>query len=332
MSVADPPTSPSTVDSLEESNDGSPARPSSLSTVEPAARPESPSKVDSAALARATPTPPRRMVSTRFLRSELWLIFGRRRNWAGLAVLAAVPVIIAVAVKVSPPRVGAGDGPDFFSSITSNGLFVALAALTVELPLFLPLAVAAISADTIAGEANLGTLRYLLAVPVQRTRMLLVKYLAVVIFAFAATLLVAAVGALLGLILFGGGPVTLLSGTQLPFAAGVVRLLSVCAYIAIGLSALGAIGMFVSSLTEQPIGATVAIVILNVASFILDSIPQLNWLHPYLLSHYWLAYGDLLRDPIAYDSLVRGGWTAGGYGLIFLAAAWARFSAKDVTS
>src|SRR5918912_492807 len=168
----------------------------------------------------ATPVRPRRP-NTRFLRSELWLIFGRRRNWAGLAVLAAVPVLIAIAVKVSPPRGPGGEGPDFFASITSNGLFVALAALTVELPLFLPLAVAAISADTVAGEANLGTLRYLLAVPVQRTRMLLVKYTAVVIFAFAATLLVAAVGAMLGLILFGGGPVTLLSGRQVSFGEGL---------------------------------------------------------------------------------------------------------------
>src|SRR4051812_23864527 len=85
-----------------------------------------------------------RGVSTRFLRSELMLIFGRRRNWAGLAVLAAVPVIIAVATKIWPPGGGGGGGPDFFASITSNGLFVSLAALTAELPLFLPLAVAAI--------------------------------------------------------------------------------------------------------------------------------------------------------------------------------------------
>jgi ABC-2 type transport system permease protein len=240
--------------------------------------------------------------------------------------------LIGIAVKVSPPSGGSGEGPDFFAAITSNGLFVALAALTVELPLFLPLAVAAISGDTIAGEANLGTLRYLLAVPVHRTRMLLVKYAAVVIFAFAATVLVAAVGALLGLILFGGGPVTLLSGTQLPFASSVLRLLGVCAYIAVGLSALGAIGMFVSALTEQPIGATVAIMILNVASFILDSIPQLHAIQPYLLTHYWLSYGDLLRDPIAFDGIGRGLLTAAAYTLIFLAAAWARFSAKDVTS
>jgi ABC-2 type transport system permease protein len=243
-----------------------------------------------------------------------------------------VPVIIAVAVKISPPSGGSGEGPDFFASITGNGLFVALAALTVELPLFLPLAVATISGDTIAGEANLGTLRYLLSVPVDRTRMLLVKYSAVVIFAFAATTLVAAVGALLGLVLFGGGPMTMLSGTQLPFGAGLLRLLAVCAYIAVGLCALGALGMLVSTLTEQPIGAAIAILILCIASFILDAIPQLGWLHPYLLTHWWLAYGDLLRDPIATDAVRNGLVSAAAYTAVFLCAAWARLAGKDVTS
>jgi ABC-2 type transport system permease protein len=278
----------------------------------------------------------RRPFSTRFLRSELWLIFGRRRNWAGLAVLVAVPLIIAISTKIWPPDGGGGgggeDGPNFFSSITSNGLFVSLAALTVELPLFLPLAVAAIAGDSVAGEANLGTLRYLLAVPVHRTRLLLVKYAAIVIFAFAATLLVAGVGAVAGLILFGGGDVVLLSGTQVPFGEGLLRLLGVCAYVAVGLSALGAIGLFVSTLTEQPIGATVAIMILTIVSFILNAIPQLDWLHPYLLTHNWLAYGDLLRDPVAFDGLRPGLVSAAAYAAVFLAAAWARFAGKDVSS
>ncbi|HEX7461214.1 MAG TPA: ABC transporter permease, partial [Dermatophilaceae bacterium] len=97
-----------------------------------------------------------RRISTRFLRSELGLIFGRRRNQAGMGILAAVPVIIAIAVKVSTPR--PGRGPDFFASITSNGLFVALAALTLEMALFLPLAVGTIAGDSVAGEANIGTL------------------------------------------------------------------------------------------------------------------------------------------------------------------------------
>src|SRR5439155_6639052 len=258
--------------------------------------------------------------------------FGRRRNWAGLAVLAAVPVIIAVTTRIWPPVSGSGAGPDFFNSITSNGLFVALAALTIELPLFLPLAVAAISADAVAGEANLGTLRYLLSVPVHRTRLLAVKYTAVVIFALASTLLVAGVGALLGLALFGGGEITLMSGVQVSFGSAVLRLLGICAYLAAGFSALGAIGLFVSTLTEQPIGATVAVVILNVASFVLDSIPQLGWLHPYLLTHYWMAFGDFLRDPVATGEMGRGLLTAAVYAAVFWAAAWARFGVRDVTS
>ena len=270
----------------------------------------------------------------RFLRSELFLIFGRRRNWAGLAVLAAVPVIIAIAVRVEggPGDGGPGGGPDFFASITSNGVFVAFAALAAELGLFLPIAVSAISADSVAGEAHTGTLRYLLAVPVGRVRLLAVKYTAIVIFGFAATLLVAAVGTVIGLALFGGGPVTLLSGSQVPLGAGLLRLLAVCVYLAVGLAALAAVGLFVSTLTEQPIGATIATVMLCVASFILDSIPQLEWLHPYLLTHWWTAFGDLLRDPIETSSLRSGVLSAVAYVVIFTSAAWARFADKDVTS
>ncbi|MGE5828375.1 MAG: ABC transporter permease [Micromonosporaceae bacterium] len=267
----------------------------------------------------------------RFLRSELMLVFGRRRNLAGMLVLAGVPVLIAVAVRLSGSDSRRG-GPDFFSSITDNGFFVALAALSVELPLFLPIAVAAISADSIAGEANLGTLRYLLPVPVHRSRLLAVKYLSVVAFAFVATVWVATVGLVAGLALFGGGPVTLLSGSQIGLGEGLLRLLAICAYLAACLSALGALGLFVSTLTEQPIGATIAIVCASVASFIVDSIPQVSWVHPYLLTHWWLSFGDLLRDPVATDGIRHGLLSAGAYTLIFTTAAWARFTNRDVTS
>jgi ABC-2 type transport system permease protein len=138
----------------------------------------------SAAEVLVVASPPRARMSTRFLRSELKIIFGRRRNIAGLGVLAAVPVILAVSVRLSSGS--QGGGPDFIIGITGNGLFVAFAALALELPLFLPLAVSAISGDSVAGEANLGTLRYLLAIPAGRTRLLVIKYAAIVIFAVAA--------------------------------------------------------------------------------------------------------------------------------------------------
>jgi ABC-2 type transport system permease protein len=282
--------------------------------------------------AEVSPSPaarPLRHVSTRFLRSELRLIFGRRRNQAGLGILAIVPIMIAITVKVSTPR--PGRGPDFFGSITSNGLFVALSSLSIELALFLPLAVAAIAGDSVAGEANIGTLRYLLTVPVHRTRLLAVKFAAITIFALVATMWVALVGSVVGLALFGGGEMTLLSGTQIGMGSAVLRVLMATLYLGLCFASLGAIGLFVSTLTEQPIGATIAVVVINVMSFILDSIPQLSWLHEWLPTHWWMSFGDLLRDPIAWTDLTRGLLTAAGYMLVFWLAAWARFSDKDVT-
>ena len=281
--------------------------------------------------APATAASPRPRVSTRFLRSELRLVFRRRRNQAGLVVLALVPIFIAFAVKVSSPGRG-GDGPDFFGSITENGLFVALAALSIEVGLFLPLAVAAIAGDSVAGEANIGTLRYLLTVPVRRARLLAVKYAAIVVFAFAGTFTVAVTGVVAGVALFGGGDLTLLSGTQIGFGEGLLRVAASAAYLGICLAALGAVGLFISTLTEQPIGAMIAVVIFSTASFILDSIPQVAWLHPFLITHHWLAFGDLLRAPIAWQGIEQGLYSAAAYVVVFWLAAWARFGVKDVTS
>jgi ABC-2 type transport system permease protein len=280
------------------------------------------------------PATPVRRVSARFLRSELRLIAVRRRNQVGLAALAAVPIVLAVAMKVAAPDASdrPGGGPDFFAQITGNGFFVALAALGVELGLFLPIAIAMLAGDAVAGEANQGTLRYLLTVPVARTRLLAVKYAGIVACAFLAPLVVAVSGLLVGLILFGGGDVTLLSGTQVSFGEGLLRLLGVCLFLGVCLAALGAVGLFLSTLTEQPMGATIALTMLTVAGFVLQQVPQLAWLHPYLLTRHWQDFGELLRDPVSFDALTPGLLSAGAYIVVFLSAAWARFAGRDVTS
>ena len=182
------------------------------------------------------------------------------------------------------------------------------------------------------GEANVGTLRYLLATPVSRSRLLGVKYLALLISTAFAVLLIAVVGVVLGLLLFGAGPVTLLSGTQVSTGVGLWRLLLVCGYIFICLAGFGAIGLFISTLTEQPIGATIGLAGLAVISQILDTVSQLSAIHPYLPTHYWMNFADLLRDPIATDQLIPGVISAAVYAAIFLTAAWARFGSKDITS
>jgi ABC-2 type transport system permease protein len=273
---------------------------------------------------------PPALFSTRFFRSELLLIFGRRRNWIGLAVLAAVPVILAIAVKSTANH--PSDGGGLVSNILNNGLYVAIGALALEMPLFLPVAVAAIAGDAVAGEANLGTLRYLLAVPVNRTRLLAVKFGAILVFTAAATVLVALVGVTIGLPLFGGGDMLTLSGTTVPFGAGVLRLLVMCGYFTACLAGMAALGLFVSTLTEQPIGATIAVMILTFASEIMDQIPQLHSIHRFLPTHYWMSFDGLLRDPVDYGALTPGLISALAYLAIFCTAAWARFAGKDVSS
>ncbi len=271
-----------------------------------------------------------RRLSTRLLRSEIRLIAGRRRNQMGLLVLAAVPVLMAVAVRISTPR--AGRGPDFLSSITANGLFVPLAALGVEIGLFLPLAIAMLAGDAVAGEANIGTLRYLLTVPVGRTRLIVTKYLSLVIGAVWAVAVVTLAGAVAGIALFGTGPMVTLSGTQMPFWAAVGRVVLAALYLAAGLAALGAVGLFISTLTEQPLAATVALTIFTILSWIADSIPQISWLHPWLLVDQWMAFGDVLREPPFWDNIARGLWVDLAYAAVFGLLAWARFAGKDVTS
>lgn len=273
---------------------------------------------------------PWRRLSTRFLRSELGLVFGRRRNQVALAILAAVPVIIAVAVWWSAPP--PGRGPNLIGAVSGNGVYVALAALGAELGLFLPLAVAAVASDAIAGEANQGTLRYLLTVPVGRARLLAVKYAGVFAYALAATLLVAAVGVAVGVAFFGGGEMILLSGSQIGFLPALGRVALICGYITACLAAVGALGLFVSTLTEQPVGAAIAVVVFTISNQILGTIPQLEPVHPYLMTHWWYGFGDLLRDPIATSSVGPGLLSAGIYTAVFLAAAWARLGSRDITS
>ena len=265
------------------------------------------------------------------LLSEIAVLFRRRRTWALLLALAAIPVLIAVAVRLSS-AVPPGRGPAFLDRITQNGLFVAFTAMLVSVPLFLPLTVGVVAGDTIAGEANLGTLRYLLVAPAGRVRLLLVKYAGALAFCLAAPLTVALAGAAIGAALFPVGPVTLLSGDVIQPPEAVLRLLLISAYLAVSLAGLSAIGLFLSTLTVVPVGAMAATVVLSVVSQVLDQLPQLEWLHPWLFSHYWLGFGDLLRQPVLWDSFASNALLQAGYVAVFGALAYGRFVTKDVLS
>jgi ABC-2 type transport system permease protein len=274
----------------------------------------------------------------RLLRSELRLTFARKRNLVLLAVLAAVPVLLGLVLRFSSGASNGGGGggngnaPAFLSQVTGNGVFLAFLTLVVESTLILPLVVAIVAGDSIAGEASRGTLRYLLTVPSGRTRLLGIKLTANVAFCVGACLLVSAVGVAMGAILFPVGPVTLLSGNAVPLADGMLRLLFVTLYLAAAMAALGAIGLAISTLTEHPIGAIAAVLVIALASEVADSVSQLDVIHPYLPTHWWLSFDSLLRVPIAWPELGHGLLSFALYIVIFCSIAWARFTTADVTS
>jgi ABC-2 type transport system permease protein len=269
----------------------------------------------------------------RFFRSELRLVFGRRRNQALLAVVAVFPVVIGVGLRlaIQPGNTGGPDGVAFIGQLAGNGIFLGFIALTLLLVLVMPLAVAVAAGDSIAGEASYGTLRYLLAVPAGRARILTVKYAVIVVYALTVTFGVTAVALATGAALFPIGPVTLLSGTTVPLAGGIVRLLFVALYVAAAMSSLGAIGLAISTLTEHAIGAIAALAILVVTSEVADNLPQFAAIHPYLPTHWWTAFDALLRVPIDTGTLLRGLLSFAVYLLVFGALAWARLTTADVT-
>ena len=274
------------------------------------------------------------MSAGRFYASELRLVLLRRRNLLLLAVTALFPLVIGIALRLAAPSPQGANGPgaSFFNQLAGNGVFLTFIALSTLLVLVLPVVVAVVAGDSIAGEAGYGTLRYLLAVPAGRTRLLAVKYGVIVTYALCATFIISAVALVVGAVLFPVGPVTLLSGTLISLPAGLLRLLFVTLYVAAAMAALGAIGLAISTLTEHAIGAIAAVMILVVTSEVVDNVPQLAVIHPYLPTHWWLSFDSLLRSPVDTSTLLRGLLSFAVYAVLFGSFAWARFTSADVTS
>jgi ABC-2 type transport system permease protein len=268
----------------------------------------------------------------RLLRSELRLVLGRLRNIVLLVGLALVPVLLGTVLFLTRDSALSGQGPSFVDQVTGNGMFLVVAALFLCLPFLLPLCIGIASGDAVAGEASAGTLRYLLVVPVPRTRLLTVKAVAALTFAAAAVLAVAVTGLVVGALYFGLHDVTLLSGTTVPVGEGALRVLGIVAYVGLSLTGLVAVGLFFSTLTEVPVGAMAATVVVAIVSTVLDSLPQVSAIHPGLLTHHWFDFAEFLRvqvdwGVVADGLLVQVAWVA-----LFGSLAWARFTTADVTS
>jgi ABC-2 type transport system permease protein len=263
---------------------------------------------------------------------ELRKLVRRPRTWVSIALLVTLPTVVAVFLALSDVAPRPGTGPAFLSAVLENGALYPAAALAIVLPLFLPVAVAVVAGDAIAGEAQAGTLRYLLIRPVGRTRLLVAKLVSVIAYALMAVVIVAVTAYAVGTQLFGSGPLPSVSGTELSTGAATLRTVLAVLYVGWSMLGVAAVALFLSTLTDSPLAAALGAIALLVTSGVLVGLEASASVQPYLPTRYWLAFVDLFRDPVLYRDLLRGTALQAVYIVVFLGAAWANFMTKDVTS
>jgi ABC-2 type transport system permease protein len=265
---------------------------------------------------------------------ELRKLFRRPRTWVTIALLNALPVLVAVLLAVTDLAPRPGEGPVFLSAVLTNGTLYPLAALAIVLPLFLPIAVALIAGDSVAGEAQAGTLRYLLSRPAGRTRLLVAKLVSILVFVLVTVVVVAVIGYLVGRLLFDVQPLggTSVSGTDLSSTEIAWRTLLAIGYVAVSMLGVAAFALFFSTLTDSPLAAMLGALGILVASSLLFTLDAASSFAPYLPTRYWLAFVDLFREPILWRDVVRGLALQGVYVVVLLGAAWANFTTKDISS
>jgi ABC-2 type transport system permease protein len=225
--------------------------------------------------------------------------------------------------------------------VLDNGQLFPAAALALVLPVFLPITVAVVAGDAIAGEASTGMLRYLVVRPVGRLRLLTAKLVSVAAYVLIAVALVTLTSYVVGVAAFGfgagaaaggAGGITSLSGPVITPMGLATRTAIVVGYLALCMLALGAIGLFFSTVTDSPLAAALgvlAVVVVSASLLPLDAAAAIRF---YLPTTHWLAWIDLYRVPILWTAVRQGAEVQLSYVLVAFGAAWANFATKDVTS
>ncbi|MFI9011357.1 ABC transporter permease [Actinosynnema sp. NPDC053489] len=264
----------------------------------------------------------------RQLRSELRWILRRPRTVIGLASLCLVPVLAGVGLWFAVDGDGPA-GPGLAAIIAGNGLVLPVFTLFLALPLLLPLVGAIWAADGLAGEAQHGTLRGLMISPVGRIRLLGIKAFGVATMTLFAVTLIAFVGAVTGVVLFGGEGMLTLSGSSLSFGAALGRIALTILLVTVQVWGVAAIALAISACTEHPLVVMAATMAGVIVFAVLGLFSALDWLHPYLITSAWDGLVDVMRDPLPTGQLWRSTALAACYVLIGLSLAAMRLATKD---
>ncbi len=260
----------------------------------------------------------------------------RKRTQLALGFMALLPIIVLLAFEFG----GGGDDDDngggAFSSLvdlaTSGGLNFTLFCLAVSAGFLLVVVVALFHGDTVASEASWGSLRYLLAIPVPRARLLGVKLIVALGYSLLALIILSGTALLAGTLRYGWHPLGSTVAAEIPPGQGLVRLLGIVAYLAVTMLVVAGLAFLLSVLTDAALGAVGGAVLLWILSSILDQITALGAIRNVLPSHYSDAWLGLLSTPPQTTELVQGSITAVCYATLFWGLAFWRFTRKDITS
>ncbi len=266
------------------------------------------------------------------IRVELAVLARRPRTWISLAILVALPLAAAIFLATTHIADSPGQGFALLDEVLHNGTLLASAALAVDLIPLLPLAVLVVAGDTIAGEANNGTLRYLLTRPVSRSRLLTAKLISILAFVLTAVITVALSGYIAGVLLFpsSGSVTTISGGAPLTFPQVLLRTVFAVLYVGVSMIGVASFALFLSAIVENPLGAALGGFALLVTSTTLDALNAAGSVQPYLPTHYWLKFVDLFRNPVLWRDVERGLLLQAVYMVLLLGASWAYFMTKDI--
>lgn len=266
------------------------------------------------------------------VRVELARQLRRRRTQLALGFMVALPVIIWFAFTVGSDNSGGATRNSFVDLAKGGAANFALVALFFSVSFLLVVVISLFFGDTVASEASWSSLRYLLAMPVPRGRLLRQKILVAGLLSLVALILLPVTGWIVGALAYGTGPLSTPIGDQFDTGTGLVRLALVTGYISVQLTWVAGLAFLLSVSTDAPLGAVGGAVLLAILSQILDQITALGSLRNWLPTHYGLAWTGALVDPIRWDDMVRGSFAGLAYALLFFALAVIRFRRKDITS
>jgi ABC-2 type transport system permease protein len=256
----------------------------------------------------------------------------RRRTLVAFAVMIALPVVIWAAFAIGGGPKGRDSAPSLIDVATSSGVNFALATVFVSSGFLLTVPVALFFGDTVASEANWSSLRYLLAAPVPRGRLLLSKLLVSLVFSAAAVLVLPAVALGVGSVAYGWGDLQLTAAGSLPADTALQRLCVIAVYVFISQLAVAGFAFWLSTVTDAPLGAVGGAVGVAILSNILDAITALGSLRSVLPTHWQYAWADALQSAPEWTGMIKGTSVSVSFAVVFFALAFRHFRGKDVVS